>query len=223
MNTELLNEELVTLQCENAILKENEERLQKRLDVVLDEIQKISKQCASSESMLAVLQSEIEEKKAYIKSLEEENMRMNRILASRSDSERKIKSNNGSSGYILKKCHQVLDTYKTIVGNNTVTRNYICWEYVIETPYKYEVTQSENWICHYILLNEYLFGDSNLTYIEENKDDVLNDVFNNNDFSANYAYDMRLELNTHTGFWLFSIKTLYQINAEYTDKLLVCK
>lgn len=223
MNTELLNEELVTLQCENAILKENEERLQKRLDVVLDEIQNISKQCSSSESMLAVLQNEIEEKTAYIKSLEAENTRMNKILTGRSDSDRNIKSKKGSSGYILKKCHQVADTYKTTFGYNTVTCNYICWEYVIETPYKYEVTQSENWICHYILQNEDLFGDGNLTYIENNKDDVLNDVFNNNDFSANYAYDLRLELNTHTGFWLFSIKTLYQINAEYTDKLLVCK
>lgn len=223
MYTENSYEDEVFLKCENAVLREDKEKLQKRLDALFEETQEIIKRYSSAESMLTVLQNEIQEKEEYIKSLEEENMRMNKILASRCDSERNVKSNKGSSGYILKKCHQVLDTYKTAIGNNTFTSNYICWEYIIETPYKYEVTQSENWICHYILQNKDLFGDGNLTYIENNKDDVLNDVFNNNDFSANYAYDLRLELNTHTGFWLFSIKTLYQINAEYTDKLLVCK
>lgn len=214
-----LREIATNLQARNCTLEEENEKLKQQTNQLLDEKKTLEDKIREAEEIIGSFRNEYITNGMYIVSLEDENKRMRDFLTERSNSERGIEPKKERMGYVIKKCRECNDTIKVQNGYETVAKEFSCWEYTIETPYKYQTTNERDWIYRHVVNEDLLFDMLELVCIFKHKNVVLNDVFKNADNDFNYAYDFRLELNAHTGYWSITFKTLYQLSVAYSEEL----
>lgn len=214
-----LRETATDLEAKNHVLEEDNEVLRLKICELIKVKATLEHEINEADKLISSLRNDCSKNDIYIVSLEDENKRMRNFLTERSNGERGIEPKKERIGYIIKKGRQCNDTIKIQNGHEITSKDFSCWEYTIETPYKYQTTNESGWVYRHIINEDLLFDMLELICVFKNKNVVLNNVLKNEDNTFNYAYDFRLELNTHTGYWSITFKTLYQLSVAYSEEL----